>query len=82
MENNKEVPYIVFEGEMNRIERMNKRLWILIIIMSVILVGSNGAWIYYENQFEDTITTETYEVESTEGGNAIVNGDGEIHINE
>lgn len=40
-------------------ERTIKRLWILIILLIVLLVGSNVAWMYYENQFADEIT-ETY----------------------
>lgn len=48
-------------------ERTIKRLWITIILLIVLLVASNGAWLWYESQFE-TITT-TQEVEqTTEGG--------------
>lgn len=39
-------------------ERVNKRLWILCIILIVSLLGTNGAWIYYENQFEDVVVTQ------------------------
>lgn len=40
-------------------ERTIKRLWIALILTIVLLVGTNIAWIVYENQFEDvSITTE------------------------
>ena len=73
----KHVPYIVFEGELARMERIIKRLWILIIIMFLALVGSNLAWLYYENQFEDVVTTTTVtqESESDTGDAFNVNGD-------
>lgn len=42
-------------------ERTIKRLWIVIILLVVLLVGSNAAWIYYESQWsvvESTVTQE------------------------
>lgn len=59
-------------------ERTVKRLWITIILLVVLLVGSNAAWIYYESQFEKE--TWTYEATTDDGGNAIANGDGEVNI--
>lgn len=78
MENIKDVPYIVHEGIVTRLERTIEKLWILCIILIVLLIGTNGAWIYYENQFADTVTTVTQELDSKDG-NAIIN-DG-VHIN-
>lgn len=73
------ISYLAHESAMARMERMVKRLWILCIILIALLVGTNVAWLYYENQFEDTVTTVTQEVEADEGGRAIIN-DG-VHIN-
>ena len=58
-------------------ERTIRRLWILIILLIVLLFASNGAWIYYESQFADE--SWTYEA-TTERGNAIANGSGEVRI--
>ena len=58
-------------------ERTIKRLWIVIILLIVLLVGTNVAWIYYENQFVEEVT-ETVETTTDGGGNAygtIVSGD-------
>ena len=38
---NDNVSYVVFEGEMTRMERTNHRLWILCIILIVCLLGTN-----------------------------------------
>ena len=41
------VPYIVHEASMARMERHIKRLWITVIVLIVMLVATNGAWIWY-----------------------------------
>lgn len=74
------VPYIVFEAEMARMERIVKRLWALLLIVVLLLVATNVAWIEYEKQFEDVSTTEI-EAQADDGGNAIINGAGEVNIN-
>lgn len=38
-------------------ERTIKRLWIALILTIALLVGTNIAWIVYENQFEDVSIT-------------------------
>ena len=41
------VPYIVHEASMARMERQIKRLWIAVLVLIVMLVATNGAWIWY-----------------------------------
>lgn len=66
------IPYFSHEGDMNRLERVNKRQFILILVLIVALVGTNLAWIMYENQFEDVVTeTQKVDVDAGDGGNAI-----------
>lgn len=74
----KDVPYIIFESATARLERTIEKLWILSIILIVLFVSSNMAWIYYEKQFTDTTTTITQELDA-DSGNAVIN-DG-VHIN-
>ena len=76
----KMMPYFAHEGDMSRMERANKRLWIVILILIVALVASNGAWIYYENQFVDEISVEQ-DVDTGEG-DAFVNGVGDFNYGE
>ena len=70
---------VVYQAEANavRLERTISRLWILLIIMLIFLVGTNVAWICYEQQFEDTVTTVTQDVQqdADSGSNTFVGGD-------
>lgn len=66
------IPFIVFEKEMTRYERVIKKLWVIIILLIVFLVGSNIVWIVYDKQFE-TIET-TIEAEQNGDGTNVVGG--------
>ena len=68
------VPYIVHEGMMARAERTAKRLWITILLLIVLLVGTNGAWIWYQSQFEDIAISQ----ENEDGYNNFIGNDGDI----
>ena len=73
------IPYAAHQGIVPTMEPVNKRLWITLIILIFLLVGSNIGWMIYENSFEE-ITTEEYEIlQDAERGNnnSIING-GEI----
>ena len=67
----KDVPYIVHEVAVSRLERVIKRMWVLVILLIILFVASNGAWIWWESQFEEVKTVETYEANADNGGNAI-----------
>ena len=66
------VPYIVHESSMARMERQIKRLWITVLVLIVMVVATNGAWIWYESQFSDIETT--IEAEQDGSGVNIVSG--------
>ena len=72
------VPYIVHEGMMARAERTAKRLWITILLLIVLLVGTNGLWIWYQSQFEDIAISQ----ENEDGYNNFVGNDGDIFNDE
>ena len=75
------VPYIAHEAAMARMERQAKRLWIAVLVLIVMLVGTNGAWLWYNSQFETVETVaEEYQSDASDGGNAIINGDGSVNI--
>ena len=66
--------YAWHEGDMSRMERANKRLWIVIIILIVALCVTNAAWVVYESQFE-VVEESTFQTEQeTEDGDNIVVG--------
>lgn len=72
----KDIPYIAYEAAQSRLERIIKRLWITTIILIVLLVGSNVAWLIYESSFEYFETTVTQE--NTDGYNNYIGNDGDI----
>ena len=86
------VPYLVHEGDMSRLERQLKRLWIVILVLVFLLVGTNCAWLWYNSQFETVESTvEEYAIEQdAESGNnnsiinggEIVNGEAESNLQE
>ena len=67
----KDVPYIVHECAVARLERVIKRMWVLVILLIILFVASNAAWIWWESQVEEVKTVETYEANADNGGNAI-----------
>ena len=50
----KDVPYIVFESEVARLERTIKRLVIVIVVTVALLFASNIAWLWFFNQYDLT----------------------------
>lgn len=71
------VPYIAHEAAMARQERTIKKLWILLILVITLLVATNGAWIWYESQWEVVQTEITQDVD-TGLGDAFVSGTGDV----
>ena len=53
-----QIPYVAFESAQIRLERTNRRLFILCVILALMLLVTNGCWIYYEQQFEDVVVTQ------------------------
>lgn len=70
---NESISYFVHEGEMSRMERNVKRLFITWIITFAALIITNACWIYYESQFTDS---EISQVVDTGEGDATVIGVG------
>lgn len=71
------VPYIVHESALARMERMVKRLWVTVLVLIFLLVGTNGAWLWWESQWK---TVESLEItqESDGGTNNYIGNDGDI----
>ena len=69
------VPYLVHESDMSRLERQLKRLWIVVLVLIFMLVGSNCAWLWYESQFETVETVQEVIQEADNGENHFIGGD-------
>lgn len=78
----KDISYVAFESVCARFERTIKRLWILVIILTLLLVGTNCAWLWYESQFQYVSTEVSQDVETSDGENVIVSGTGDVNYGE
>ena len=63
--------YMMWESSHARAERTNKRLWVIVLVLIIALVGTNAGWLYYENQFEEVVVTQ--EVEASADGDSDIN---------
>lgn len=61
----------IIESALAKLEKANTRLWIVVIILIVALIGTNAGWMYYENSFEDVVVTQ--EVDAESDGNSDLN---------
>lgn len=77
MDDKTQIPYIVYEAEMTRLERNFKRLWVVVIILISLLVTTNLCWLAYESQFETVESTEITQ-ENADGYNNYIGNDGDI----
>ena len=76
---NTTVPFVVHENLRAQMSAANARLIRVIVLLIVLLVGSNFAWLWYESQFE-SMTIEQ-EVDTGEG-DAFVVGNGDLNYGE
>ena len=54
-------------------ERMVRRLWVTILVLIFLFVGTNGAWLWWSNQWETVYQEVTQEADN--GTNNFVGGD-------
>lgn len=58
-------------------ERTTVRLWIVIIALIVLLVGTNIGWLVYESQFEEVEEYYKVDQDTGEGSNYSIIGEGD-----
>ena len=69
------MPIAQHEKDQNRLMGIIKSLIAVILVLILVLVGSNIAWIVYENSFEDYVITQDVEQDADNGTNNFVGGD-------
>lgn len=74
---NKDVPFIVHEGILSRMERQMRRLFILLIIAILAVILSNALWLYAWMQY-DYSGNETVTVDGRSGTANYIGEDGII----
>lgn len=72
------VPYVAHESAMARAERQSKRLVAVIILLILLLVGSNIGWLVYNSQFEVVEESTVVKQENADGYNNYIGNDGDI----
>ena len=79
IENSLKIPFAVHESAMVRAEHHIKSLIWIIVLLIVLLVGTNAGWLIYESQFETVEeTTTTITQDNADGYNNYIGNDGDI----
>ena len=73
-----QIPYVAFESALARLERTNRRWFIICIILIFLLLATNMGWLYWESQFSTTESTEVSQDIDTGNGDANITGIGDI----
>lgn len=68
------VPMVVLENTRAQMDLHAKRLIRVIVLLVVLLVGSNVAWLWHESQFADEVVRTEIEQDTDGGGNNYVVG--------
>lgn len=69
------VPYIVLESEMARMERIIKRLWIAVIVLATVIAVSVIGFVWYESLYE----TVSYQQDGAGINNVNIGSQGDIY---
>ena len=73
------IPFIVHESALTRMERVIKRLIIVLIIVISMLFISNAVWLYAWLQYDYNTETETVNVDGKDGVANYIGNDGDIN---
>lgn len=69
------VPFVTLESERVMHDREKHRWFIIVLVLLILLVGSNAAWLVYESQYVDEVVTQEVTQEADGGNNSFVGGD-------
>ncbi|MBO6268466.1 MAG: hypothetical protein J6N19_04915 [Clostridium sp.] len=62
------IPFYVHEGEVTRLNKIIKKLWVLVLVVFVALILTNAGWIVYESQFATESYSYSVSQDSGDGG--------------
>ena len=77
-----QVPFIVHEAAIARMERTNKRLLIALLVAIITIFASNAMWLYMWNQYDYVGETDTVTLETRDGTANYIGNDGDINYGE
>ncbi len=75
MNEEKTVPFSVYESEMDSHERTKKRLIAVILVLLILFAGTNGFWIYEWTRFD----TVSYSYQQDGKGTNIIGSENEVN---
>lgn len=79
MDNNntpENVSYTVYQEAQARADRRFKYMWITVMFLIMLLVGSNAGWLIYESQYQKVVVKkQTVSQDSADGGDNTFTGD-------
>lgn len=64
------IPYAVYESMLDKEDRKNRRMAIIIILLIIFLFASNVGWLIAWSQY-DYVSTEEYEIEASQDGEGV-----------
>ena len=67
--------YMMWESSHARAERTNKRLWVIVLVLIVALVGTNAGWLWWESQWQYVKTETTIDATQDGDNNYLSGGD-------
>lgn len=73
----KDVPFIVLESAEARHERIEKRLIIALVIVTILMFVTNALWLYHESLYD--YSTEDIELRSESGNSNYIGESGDIN---
>ena len=74
-ENPQTVQFATLESVCTRLERSNRRFFVIVLVLLGALIATNAGWIYYESQWQVVETTTTQTVTQDGGENRFIGGD-------
>lgn len=75
------VPFFIHEATVERLERLNKRWFILALVIFIALIATNAGWIIYESQFDTYSYDQEARYETEVQTSILNNGTGKIVYN-
>lgn len=67
------IPYHAHQAFVARLERQLHRMWVMVILLIVMLVGTNAGWLIYESQW--MTVSQAVSQEADNGENCFIGGD-------
>ena len=76
------VPFFIHEATVERLERLNKRWFILALVIFIALIATNAGWIIYESKYETYYYSQEAQTENAPAITLLNTGEGDINYDQ